>query len=174
MLQPATVESLGRALEHGPLSRAALERDPCERDGRCQPRDRQSYASSRRANREVLPGAQVRGAHAGPQPAHGGGASELPEVSARVGQDFESDRSPRHERGTDRNIGRGRLPSMLGAHGRQHGDSGNPRATDAARRLGFPHGGDRATASATRRLDRRLWPVPFAGVVPRGPARRLR
>ena len=85
MLQPATVESLGRALEHGTLSRAALERDLRERAGRRHPQIRLCNASARKANREVLPSAQVRGAHAELQPAHGGGADEVPEVPGRAG-----------------------------------------------------------------------------------------
>ena len=95
MLQPANIEWLGHALEHGKLSRSALECELRERDGRRYPRVPLRNFSARRANREVPPDAQVRDAHAEPQPAHCGGTSELPEVSARVGQDFESDRSPR-------------------------------------------------------------------------------
>ena len=85
MLQPATVAPSGRAPEHGTLSRAALERDLREGAGRRHPRVRLCNASARKANRAVLPRAQVRGAHAEPQPAHGSGASEVPRVPGRAG-----------------------------------------------------------------------------------------
>ena len=64
------------------------------------------------------------------------------------------------ERGVDRHTGGGCLAGPIGADGGLHGDSGHTGAIRAARRAGEPHGSAGATASAARRLDRRIGPVP--------------
>ena len=170
MLQPATVEPSGRAVEHGTPSLAALERDLRERAGRHHPRVRLCNASARQANREVLPRAQVGCAHAEPQPAHGSGPSEVPGVPGRAGrkssvaipQGMSAELIGVFTEGVP-------LTDRLVAHGGRHGDSSGPLGTTSARRLRSSHGRARAPSIATRRLDRRLRPIPFAGVVRRDP-----